>query len=56
VVYQGLKLETPTAIEFKLDDAAKVATGWDAVCAKVFFFGRKEYEPKLFDILPTWVD
>ena len=52
VVYQGLKLETPTAIEFKLDDAAKVATGWDTVCAKVFFFDRKEYEPKLFDILP----
>jgi hypothetical protein len=56
VVYQGLNLDTPTAIEFTLDDAAEKATGWDKVCAKVFFFDRKEYEPRLFDILPINMD
>jgi hypothetical protein len=52
LVYKGSKRETPTAIEFKLDSAAGEAIGSAYVCAKVFLSDRKEYEPRLFDILP----
>ena len=53
MVYRGLRGDTPTAIEFRLDSAASDAIGWADVCAKVFISDRKEYEPRLFDILPT---
>jgi hypothetical protein len=52
MVYRGLKGDTSTAIEFKLDSAASNTIGWQEVCAKVFISDRKEYEPRLFDILP----
>jgi hypothetical protein len=53
LVYKGSKRETPTAIEFKLDEVAAKAIGSTLVCAKVFLSERKEYEPRLFDILPA---
>tara|TARA_B110000908_G_scaffold168122_1_gene222388 strand:+ start:419 stop:784 length:366 start_codon:yes stop_codon:yes gene_type:complete len=56
LVYKGSKRETPTAIEFKLDEVAAKAIGSTHVCAKVFLSDRKEYEPRLFDILPINTD
>lgn len=56
MVYRGLKGDTSTAIEFKLDSAASNTIGWQEVCAKVFISDRKEYEPRLFDILPINMD
>jgi hypothetical protein len=53
LVYRGSKRETPTAIEFNLDAATAEAVGCKQVCAKVFLSERKEYEPRLFDILPA---
>ena len=56
MIYKGPNRNTPQAIEFVIDEATRSETGISVVSAKVFIADRKEYEPRLFDILPINMD